>query len=127
MWDAVVHSRRAADTLHFPLNRPDMRLETAAEVVKSRFTSSTPLEQQVRVTSFCRVARNRIPHLRMDPIRIRHENNGFSCKTRYFIYQSSLATTRRACRKKRYYALLAKINDFKLTLKELFSTSERTF
>jgi hypothetical protein len=24
-----------------------MRLETAAEVVKSRFTSSTPLEQQV--------------------------------------------------------------------------------
>lgn len=47
VWDAVVHSRRAADTLHFPLNRPDMRLETAAEVVKSRFTSSTPLEQQV--------------------------------------------------------------------------------
>jgi hypothetical protein len=57
VWDAVVHSRRAADTLHFPLNRPDMRLETAAEVVKSRFTSSTPLEQQVRVASFLRSLR----------------------------------------------------------------------
>ena len=47
MWDAVVHSRRAADTVSFPLVKPDLRLQTAEQIVKTRFTPETPLEQQV--------------------------------------------------------------------------------
>lgn len=47
VWDAVVHSRRAADTVSFPLVKPDLRLQTADQIVKTRFKPSTPLEQQV--------------------------------------------------------------------------------
>jgi len=47
VWDAVVHSRRAADTVSFPLVKPDLRLQTAEQIVKTRFTPETPLEQQV--------------------------------------------------------------------------------
>ena len=31
VWDAVVHSRRAADTLTFPLNKADLRLKNLSE------------------------------------------------------------------------------------------------
>jgi len=46
VWDAVVHSRRAADQVTFPLIKPDLKLKGASEM-KSRFSASTPLEQQV--------------------------------------------------------------------------------
>ena len=31
VWDAVVHSRRAADTVSFPLNKADLRLKNLSE------------------------------------------------------------------------------------------------
>jgi len=46
VWDAVVHSRRAADQVTFPLLKPDLKLKGASEM-KSRFSAATPLEQQV--------------------------------------------------------------------------------
>jgi len=46
VWDAVVHSRRAADQVSYPLNKPDLKLKGPSEV-KNRFSASTPLEQQV--------------------------------------------------------------------------------
>merc|ERR1719341_2837896 len=46
VWDAVVHSRRAADQVTFPLLKPDLKLKGASEM-KTRFSASTPLEQQV--------------------------------------------------------------------------------
>ena len=46
VWDAVVHSRRAADTLSFPLNRPDLRLKSVSQD-SERFKAETPLEQQI--------------------------------------------------------------------------------
>ena len=45
-WDAVVHSRRAADTVTFPLNKPDLKLKSISED-RERFKPETPLEQQV--------------------------------------------------------------------------------
>jgi len=47
LWDAVVHGRRNAETLTFPLINPDLKLQSADQVVKTRFSASTPLEQQV--------------------------------------------------------------------------------
>jgi len=47
IWDAVVHNRRAAENVTFPLENPDLKLQSADQVVKSRFNPSTPLEQQV--------------------------------------------------------------------------------
>ena len=46
VWDAVVHSRRAADQVTFPLLKPDLKLQGASQI-KTRFAASTPLEQQV--------------------------------------------------------------------------------
>jgi len=46
VWDAVVHSRRAADQVTFPLNKPDLKLKSVGED-KERFKAETPLEQQV--------------------------------------------------------------------------------
>merc|ERR1719341_20759 len=46
VWDAVVHSRRAADQVTFPLLKPDLKLKGASEM-KTRLSASTPLEQQV--------------------------------------------------------------------------------
>merc|ERR1719430_2586722 len=46
VWDAVVHSRRAADQVSFPILKPDLKLKGASEM-KTRFSASTPLEQQV--------------------------------------------------------------------------------
>jgi len=46
VWDAVVHSRRAADQVTFPLNKPDLKLKSVGED-KDRFKAETPLEQQV--------------------------------------------------------------------------------
>ncbi|XP_023335201.1 U3 small nucleolar RNA-associated protein 14 homolog A [Eurytemora carolleeae] len=47
VWDAVVHGRRLAENLTFPLINPDLRLQSADKVVQTRFSASTPLEQQV--------------------------------------------------------------------------------
>ena len=46
VWDAVVHSRRAADQVTFPLKKPDLKLKSVGED-KERFKAETPLEQQV--------------------------------------------------------------------------------
>jgi len=46
VWDAVVHSRRAADQVTFPLKKPDLKLKSVGED-KDRFKAETPLEQQV--------------------------------------------------------------------------------
>lgn len=46
VWDAVVHSRRVADQVTFPLNKPDLKLKSVGED-KDRFKAETPLEQQV--------------------------------------------------------------------------------
>ena len=46
VWDAVVHSRRAADQVTFPLNKPDLKLKSVGED-KDRFKAETPLEQQI--------------------------------------------------------------------------------
>jgi len=46
VWDAVVHSRRAADQVSFPLKKPDLKLKSVGED-KERFKAETPLEQQV--------------------------------------------------------------------------------
>ena len=46
VWDAVVHSRRAADTLSFPLNKADLRLKSLSQDGE-RFKAETALEQQI--------------------------------------------------------------------------------
>ena len=46
VWDAVVHSRRSADTLSFPLNKVDLRIKNLSEDT-SKFKAETSLEQQV--------------------------------------------------------------------------------
>ena len=46
VWDAVVHSRRAADTLSFPLNKADLKLKSLNEDGQ-KFKPETSLEQQV--------------------------------------------------------------------------------
>jgi len=46
VWDAVVHSRRAADTLSFPLNKTDLRLKGLSQD-SERFKAETALEQQI--------------------------------------------------------------------------------
>lgn len=45
-WDAVVHSRRAAQQLHFPLQRPDMGLATARQY-SAAFKPKTPMEEEI--------------------------------------------------------------------------------
>ena len=46
VWDAVVHSRRAADTLSFPLKKTDLRLKSLSQD-SERFKPETALEQQI--------------------------------------------------------------------------------
>ena len=46
VWDAVVHSRRAADTLNFPLKKADLRIKSLNEDGE-KFKAETSLEQQV--------------------------------------------------------------------------------
>ena len=48
LWDPVVHSRRAAPHLQFPLpsQRPDVRLRTAAEHTAG-FRPRNPMEEQI--------------------------------------------------------------------------------
>ena len=46
VWDAVVHSRRAADTLNFPLKKADLRIKSLNED-GDKFKAETSLEQQV--------------------------------------------------------------------------------
>eukprot|EP00088_Acartia_fossae_P001053 TRINITY_DN1039_c1_g1_i13.p1 TRINITY_DN1039_c1_g1~~TRINITY_DN1039_c1_g1_i13.p1 ORF type:complete len:827 (-),score=217.71 TRINITY_DN1039_c1_g1_i13:239-2719(-) len=47
VWDGVVHRNRTEETVHYPLERPDLRIQTADQVVKTRFAPETPLELQV--------------------------------------------------------------------------------
>ncbi|XP_040582267.1 U3 small nucleolar RNA-associated protein 14 homolog A [Lepeophtheirus salmonis] len=46
-WDAVVHSRRNALSLNFPLVKPDLKLITSASHYQSKFEAKTPLEAEV--------------------------------------------------------------------------------
>ena len=46
-WDAVIHSRRAAPTVTFPLEKPDLKLKSIAQHSSARFTPRTPLEMEV--------------------------------------------------------------------------------
>ena len=45
-WDAAVHSRRAAESVSFPLQKPDMGLKSAKDQTVN-FKNQTPLEQEV--------------------------------------------------------------------------------
>ena len=45
-WDAAVHSRRAATTISFPLQKADMSLKTSKDQSRN-FKPKTPLEQEV--------------------------------------------------------------------------------
>ena len=46
-WDAVIHSRRAAEVVTFPLEKPDLKLKSIAQHSASNFTPRTPLEAEV--------------------------------------------------------------------------------
>ena len=46
-WDAVSHSRRAAEVVTFPLEKPDMKLKSVAQHSQGTFTPRTPLEAEV--------------------------------------------------------------------------------
>ena len=46
-WDAVIHSRRAAEVVTFPLEKPDLKLKTIADHCDATFTPRTPLEAEV--------------------------------------------------------------------------------
>ena len=45
-WDAAVHSRRAATTVSFPLQKADMSLKTSKDQSRN-FKPKTPLEEEV--------------------------------------------------------------------------------
>ena len=46
-WDAVIHSRRAAEVVTFPLERADLKLKSIAQHSLNNFTPRTPLEAEV--------------------------------------------------------------------------------
>ena len=46
-WDAVIHSRRAAEVVTFPLEKPDLKLKSIADHCDGTFTPRTPLEAEV--------------------------------------------------------------------------------
>ncbi|QQP58438.1 Smooth muscle caldesmon_ putativelike, partial [Caligus rogercresseyi] len=46
-WDSVVHSRRSAPSLSFPLVKPNLKLLTSADHYKTNFEAKTPLEAEV--------------------------------------------------------------------------------
>ena len=45
-WDAAVHSRRAANTISYPIQKADMSLKTSKDQCRN-FTPKTPLEEEV--------------------------------------------------------------------------------
>ena len=45
-WDAAVHSRRAASSISYPLQKADMSLKTADDQSQN-FKPKTPLEEEV--------------------------------------------------------------------------------
>jgi hypothetical protein len=46
-WDAVIHSRRAATTVTYPLEKPELKLKSIAQHSTTVFTPRTPLEAEV--------------------------------------------------------------------------------
>ena len=46
-WDAVIHSRRAAPTVTYPLEKPELKLKSIAQHSATVFTPRTPLEAEV--------------------------------------------------------------------------------
>ncbi len=46
-WDAVIHSRRAATTVTYPLEKPELKLKSIAQHSAAVFTPRTPLEAEV--------------------------------------------------------------------------------
>ena len=47
-WDAAVHSRRAASTISYPLQKADMSLKSADDQ-RQTFNPKTPLEEEVHL------------------------------------------------------------------------------
>ena len=47
-WDAAVHSRRAASSVSYPLQKADMSLKTADDSSQN-FKPKTPLEEEVHM------------------------------------------------------------------------------
>ena len=47
-WDAAVHSRRAAASISYPLQKADMSLKTAKDQSRN-FKPKTPLEEEVHM------------------------------------------------------------------------------
>ena len=47
-WDAAVHSRRAASSISYPLQKADMSLKTSDDQSQN-FKAKTPLEEEVHM------------------------------------------------------------------------------
>merc|ERR1719412_2307899 len=59
-WDAAVHSRRAASSISFPLQKADMSLKSADDQSQS-FKPKTPLEEEVHLLLYGKTGKDKSP------------------------------------------------------------------